>query len=281
MTRPLRLEFEGALYHITSRGDRQESIYETDADRHGFIALLADVCETYNWMCYAYCLMSNHYHLLIETPEANLSRGMRQLNGVYTQQFNRINHRCGHVFQGRYKSILVDKESYLMELARYIVLNPVRAGMERCAQDWPWSSYRATVGLVKTPGWLHVDWLLSAFGKNKPEAITRYVNFVVEGMKTPSVWNDLKQQIYLGDGCFVERMQMLIDDSIDLGEVPSPQARPQPKLIHEYLNQEKDRNMAIVRAYRSGGYTLKEIGDYFNLHYSTVSVIIRNSKLKT
>lgn len=281
MTRPLRLEFEGALYHITSRGDRRESIYESDADRHGFIALLADVCETYNWMCYAYCLMSNHYHLLIETPEANLSRGMRQLNGVYTQQINRINHRCGHVFQGRYKSILVDKESYLTELARYIVLNPVRAGTVRCAQDWPWSSYRATVGLVKTPGWLHVDWLLSAFGKNKPEAIARYMNFVVEGMKTPSIWKDLKQQIYLGDGRFVERMQMLIDDSIDLSEVPSPQARPQPKPIHEYLNQDKDRNMAIVRAYRSGGYTLKEIGDYFNLHYSTVSVIIRNSKLKT
>ena len=108
MTRPLRLEFEGALYHITSRGDRQENIYETDDDRLGFVSLLSKVCETYNWTCHAYCLMSNHYHLLIETHEANLSKGMRQLNGVYSQQFNRRNHRCGHVFQGRYKSILVD-----------------------------------------------------------------------------------------------------------------------------------------------------------------------------
>jgi putative transposase len=145
MTRPLRLEFEGALYHITSRGDRRENIYENDEDRQGFLSLLARVCETHNWTCHAYCLMSNHYHLLVETPEANLSKGMRQLNGVYTQDFNRCNHCCGHVFGGRYKSILVDKDSYLLELTRYIVLNPVRAGMVQRAQDWPWSSFRATI----------------------------------------------------------------------------------------------------------------------------------------
>ncbi len=126
MTRPLRLEFEGALYHITSRGDRREAIYESDADRSGFLSLLGDVCDTYNWVCHAYCLMGNHYHLMVETPEANLSSGMRQLNGVYTQDFNRRHRRSGHVFQGRYKSILVDKESYLLELTRYIVLNPAK-----------------------------------------------------------------------------------------------------------------------------------------------------------
>ena len=281
MTRPLRLEFEGALYHITSRGDRREDIYETDADRREFVSLLAEVCKTYNWTCHAYCLMSNHYHLLIETPEANLSRGMRQLNGVYTQQFNRRNQRFGHVFQGRYKSILVDKESYLLELTRYIVLNPVRAGMVRLAQDWPWSSYRATIGLARKPDWLQVDFLLSAFGKNKSVAITKYVNFVIEGIKSPSIWGDLKQQIYLGDEHFVERMQMLIDEDKDLSEIPAPQTRPRPKQIHEYLDQEKDRNRAIALAYQSGGYTLKEIADYFDLHYSTVSIIARNSNSKT
>lgn len=281
MTRPLRLEFEGALYHITSRGDRRENIYETDADRHGFVSLLARVCETYNWTCHAYCLMSNHYHLLIETPEANLSKGMRQLNGVYTQQFNRRYHRCGHVFQGRYESILVDKESYLLELARYIVLNPVRAGMVRWAQEWPWSSFRATVGLVKNPDWLQDDWLLSVFGKNKSDAIEKYMEFVIDGMNLPSIWVDLKQQIYLGDKGFIEQMQLLSDVNKDLSEIPSPQARPRPKQIHEYLSLEKDRNRAIAQAYQSGGYTLKEIADYFNLHYSTVSVIVRNSKSKT
>ncbi len=122
MARPLRLEFTGALYHITSRGDRHEDIYEDDADRKAFTSVLGNVCKTYNWVCHAYCLMSNHYHLLIETPDANLSRGMRQLNGVYTQTFNRAHGQAGHVFQGRYKAVLVEKDSYLLELSRYIVL---------------------------------------------------------------------------------------------------------------------------------------------------------------
>jgi len=126
MSRPLRLEFAGALYHVTSRGDRREDIYENDCDRKGFLELLGDVCETYNWVSHGYCLMSNHYHLIIETPEGNLSKGMRQLNGVYTKRFNSMHGRVGHVFQGRYKAIHVDKESYLIELSRYVVLNPVR-----------------------------------------------------------------------------------------------------------------------------------------------------------
>ena len=281
MTRPLRLEFEGALYHITSRGDRREAIYESDADRSGFLSLLGSVCDSYNWACHSYCLMSNHYHLLVETPEANLSRGMRQLNGVYTQDFNRRNRRCGHVFQGRYESILVDKENYLLELTRYIVLNPVRAGMVKGPQDWPWSSFRAIVGLAERPAWLQNDWLLSAFGNNKADAIERYIKFVSDGMHHASIWSDLKQQIYLGDDLFIHRVQALIDANKDLSEFPCAQSRPRPKPIHEYLLQEKDRNRAIARAYQSGGYTLKEIATYFNLHYSTVSVIARKSKSKT
>lgn len=137
MSRPLRLEYAGALYHITSRGDRREAIYEDDNDRNAFISVLEGVCDTYNWVCHAYCLMSNHYHLLIETPDANLSKGMRQLNGLYTQTYNRTHGRVGHVFQGRYKAILVEKENYLLELSRYIVLNPVRAGIVRSVRDWP------------------------------------------------------------------------------------------------------------------------------------------------
>ena len=135
MARPLRLEFAGALYHITSRGDRREAIYEDDADRHMFLSLLDQVCEAHNWLCHAYCLMGNHYHIIIETPNANLSKGMRQLNGMYTQRFNHKHGKVGHVFQGRYKAILVEKQAYLLELARYIVLNPVRAGMVRTAKD--------------------------------------------------------------------------------------------------------------------------------------------------
>jgi REP element-mobilizing transposase RayT len=131
MARPLRLEFAGALYHVTARGDRKEPIFEDDRDCQQFLLLQNEVCDTYNWICYAYCLMSNHYHLLIETADANLTKGMSQLNGVYTQNFNRRHDRVGHVFQGRYKTILGEKQSYLLELARYIVLNPVRARMVR------------------------------------------------------------------------------------------------------------------------------------------------------
>ena len=129
MSRPLRLEFAGALYHVTSRGDRQEDIYDDDCDRRLFLDIFGDVCDVYNWVCHGYCLMSNHYHLIVETPDANLSKGMRQLNGLYTRKYNLSHNRVGHVFQGRYKAIHVDKERYLLELARYVVLNPVRAGM--------------------------------------------------------------------------------------------------------------------------------------------------------
>ena len=142
MARPLRLEYAGALYHVTSRGDGREAIFLADGDRRLFLEVLAGVWSRFNWTVHAYCLMTNHYHVLVETPDANLSKGMRQLNGVYTQRFNRTYSRSGHVFQGRYKAILAQKEAYLLELARYVVLNPVRARMVRTTADWPWSSYR-------------------------------------------------------------------------------------------------------------------------------------------
>jgi putative transposase len=121
---------------LTSRGDGRDDIYLTDDDRALFLSVLGQVCERFNWECHSHCLMTNHYHLMIEAPVGNLSQGMRQLNGVYTQRFNQQPQRVGHVFQGRYKSILVQKESYLLELSRYIVLNPVRAGRVVKAENW-------------------------------------------------------------------------------------------------------------------------------------------------
>lgn len=281
MARPLRLEFAGALYHVTSRGDRQEAIYETDTDRERFLSVLSDVCERYNWVCHAYCLMDNHYHLLVETPEANLSKGMRQLNGVYTQSFNCAHSRVGHVFQGRYKAILIDKDSYLLELVRYIVLNPVRARMVRTARAWPWSSYRATVGQQAKPGWLNTEWLLAGFSRRKSKAIEAYKRFVSEGKSQPSPWEQLRNQVFLGDEKFVASMQRLIDVDKELSEIPSSQRRAVPKELTYYAEKHKTRNEAITSAYASGGYSLKEVGDYFELHYSTVSGIIKNHKSKT
>ncbi len=178
MTRPLRLEFAGACYHLTARGDRQEPIFEDDDDRFAFLDLLGKEILQQGWVLYAFCLMTNHYHLLLETPEPNLVRGMRRLNGVYTQTFNRRHHRVGHVLQGRYKSILVDKDSYLKELCRYVVLTPVRARMVASVEDWHWSSYRPTVGKISCPAWLAADRVLGLFGEGAGtrKAYARFVD---------------------------------------------------------------------------------------------------------
>jgi len=140
MARPLRIELAGGIYHVTSRGDRREDIFLDEGDRLAWLDVFGAVCNRFNWVCHAWCQMTNHYHLVVETVEGNLSQGMRQLNGVYTQTFNRTHRRVGHVFQGRYRAVVVEKDAYLLELMRYVVLNPVRAGIVSDAADWPWSS---------------------------------------------------------------------------------------------------------------------------------------------
>lgn len=274
MARPLRLEFAGALYHVTSRGDGREDIYLSDPDRRLFLDVLAGVRERFNWTVHTYCLMSNHYHLLVETPDANLSKGMRQLNGVYTQRFNRTHDRVGHVFQGRYKAILVQKETYLLELARYLVLNPVRARMVREPGDWPWSSYRAFIGRQTPPQWLETRWILAAFGQTESQAVQGYVRFVAEGKGQPSPWEQLKHQVFLGTEAFVESMRRKVPKERDLREIPLTKARAPAKPLSYYEHRYADRNGAIIAAYASGGYTMQHIGDFFGLHYSRVSKII-------
>jgi REP element-mobilizing transposase RayT len=146
MTRPLRIEYPGAVYHITNRGNDKKAVFKDDQDRETFLKILAFVNKRYHWLCHAYCLMDNHYHLMIETPDGNLSLGMRQLNGVYTQARNKRHGKTGHLFQGRYKAILIQKDTHLLEVCRYVVLNPVRARMVEKPEDWRWSSYQATGG---------------------------------------------------------------------------------------------------------------------------------------
>jgi REP element-mobilizing transposase RayT len=236
--------------------------------------VLAEVIKQFNWTLHADCLMSNHYHLLVETPEGNLSKGMRQLNGVYTQRFNRRHGRVGHVFQGRYKGIIVQKESYLLDLARHIVLHPVRARMVRSANDWPWSNYRATAGHREAPEWLATGPTLSAFAVRRLAAQARYREFVAQGRDQPSPWTQLKNQIYLGSDSFVERIQRKIAADADLSEIPAAQRRPVAKPLDHYRRKYPDRNEATALAYASGGYGLKEIGEHFGLHCSRISRIV-------
>jgi len=216
MTRPLRIAFPGATYHIMSRGDRRREIYRDDVDRVLFLDLLAREVRQQRWRLLAYCLMGNHYHLLLETPEANLVEGMRRLNGVYTQAFNRRHGQVGHVMQGRYKSILVDRDAYLMELARYVVLNPVRAGMVSAVQEWAWSSFRATAGIVPAEDWLACDAVLQQFGGEALAACNNYRDFVLAGVDAPSPWSQLRGQIYLGREQFlVDMAQLAVSQAAD------------------------------------------------------------------
>ena len=271
MSRPIRLEYAGALYHITSRGNERKPIFKDEADFELFLEVLGEVCDRHNWVIHSWCLMTNHYHLLLETPDANLSAGMRQLNGVYTVRFNRRYGRVGHLFQGRYKGILVDKSAYLLELNRYIVLNPVRAGMVDSPRKWLWSSYLQTLGLADSPNWLAIDQTLLLFGQNRQQACQRFIQFVASG-RGVNVWQHLSHQIFLGDESFVSEQQQRIKDlQLDLNEVPHKQARPMSKSLSYYETNYSDQKQAMSAAYQSGGYTMAEIASHFNVHYSTVS----------
>jgi putative transposase len=273
----LRLEFEGAAYHVTSRGNAREAIYFDDRDRRRFLEILKETAERHGWICHAYCLMTNHYHLLIETPGANLSRGMQLLNGVYTQWFNHRHQRVGHLLQGRFKAILVERDSHLLELARYVVLNPVRAGMVRRASDWRWSSYRATAGQEEAPTGLAVDWLLSQFGGDRERAIGAYRRFVRQGREA-RVWDGLQAGLLLGSSEFIDQMRPLLKEKPLDPEYRRRErfaARPSLEELFSDVRDRATRDERIHQAVRVHRYTLNEVGDFVGLRYSTISVIAK------
>ena len=278
MTRPLRIEYEGAVYHVTSRGNARQDIFLDDGDREGFLEVLSEVVKRFNWICHAYCLMSNHYHLLIETPDANLSTGMKLLNGVYTRAFNRRHNRVGHVLQGRFKGILVEKDSYLLELARYVVLNPVRAKMVRHPRHWRWSSYRATAGEIIPPRFLTTTWILAQFDEAPNRAVLAYRKFVKEG-RGIVVWDDLQGGMLLGNTGFVDGLRPLFKDQVAAKEIPRRErlaARPGlDKLFAGTASNKVARNEKIYEAVRIYEYTLAEVQTFLGLHYSTISIIAK------
>jgi REP element-mobilizing transposase RayT/DNA-binding MarR family transcriptional regulator len=274
MARPLRVEYPGALYHVTCRGNARGKIFLIDSDRELFLQVLTQAVERFNWLCHAYCQMTNHYHLLVETVDPTLARGMRQLNGVYTQEFNRRHSRTGHVFQGRYKAILVERDAYLLELARYVVLNPVRAKMGRSAKDWPWSSYRATAGIEVAPPLLATDWILEQFGPSKKKAQAAYRKFVSAG-RGVTVWENLRGQIYLGSDAFIE--QHAPSGSASLPEIPRAQRLVDRPMLDTVVTSSKDV-AGVAKAYLEHGYTMNEIAAHLNVHYATISRRLRQYK---
>ena len=267
MARPLRIEYPGAVYHITTRGNARQNVFVDEADRTAFLEILAKGTDRFHWLCHAYCLMGNHFHLLIETVDPTLARGMRHLNGVYTQAFNRRHARSGHLFQGRYKAILVEKDSHLLELARYIVLNPVRARMVRSCKDWQWSSYRATAGQSDAPEFLTTDWILSQFAQSPSEARRAYRRFVSAGRGVP-VWEKLRGQIYYGSDAFIG--QHVPEGSCASREVPREQRLADRPPIEDIFGTASEER-AIATAYHEYEYRLREIAVFLGVHYSTVS----------
>ncbi len=212
MSRPLRLEYPGALFHVTSRGNGRQDIFRDDRDRQFFLDLLGAAVKRFAWIVTAYALMPNHFHLLIQLTLETLSKGLQWLNSKYAQAFNQRHDRVGHLFQGRFHAALVEKETYFLEVLRYVVLNPVRAGMVRRPEDYIWSSHRAVLGYVPAPEWLAVDDVLVQFGPQRDLARANYQSFVdsaIEVEKSP--WADLVGQIYLGTDDWLERVRERIE----------------------------------------------------------------------
>ena len=281
MARPLRIQYPGAVYHVTSRGNAGQPIFKEDGDREEFLVTLRRVTERYRWRCHAYCLMPNHYHLVIETPEGNLVQGMRQLNGVYTQTFNRRHGRTGHVLQGRYQGILVQKESHLLEVCRYVVLNPVRAGLAKRPDQWKWSSYGGTAGIRTPQRCLTTEWVLGQFGQTRSRAAERYRAFVQDGMEAEAIWTQVKGQSLLGGETFLRRLLPYVRGREAVKEFPRSQryaARPSltkllpPRVVGTKLR----RDRAIAGAVGRFGYTQKAVADFLGLHYSTVSRLVNS-----
>jgi REP element-mobilizing transposase RayT len=238
MARPLRLEYPGAVWHLTARGNERKRIFRSAPDYLRFLELLGEAARRYNWIVYAYVLMTNHTHLVIETPEETLSRGMQWLNGKYAQWFNRKYKRCGHLFQGRFKGFVVEKETYLLEVLRYVVLNPVRAEMVERPEKYRWSSYRATAGYEGAPAWLAVAPVHSLFAPEREAAQRLYRTFVDDRLTDPrSPFENLVAQLFLGSEGWIERMRERIESRPRSDAHPAAQryaARPKmAKIVAE------------------------------------------------
>jgi putative transposase len=284
MARPLRIEFPGAIYHVTSRGDRREAIYRDDGDRLAQLEVIAQAMDRFDAQVLAYCLMTNHYHLVLHTRQGNLSRLMRHVNGVYTQRYNQRHGLVGHLLQGRFKSILVDRDAYLLALCRYVERNPVAADMVQLAGDWPWSSYLAHVGQCATPAWLDSNGLHGyLLGRNVGNAqdqrlaARRYAALVTESRPGDATfWQDtLQGQVFLGDEHFAERMRQLAQPQrMSAREVPKQQRRWQGAWADCLAQCESDRNRALHHAYRDNGITMTQLASHTGLSVSHISRLI-------
>ena len=299
MSRPLRIQYPDAWYHVMNRGRRGENIFISKEDYWSFVDLLKELSEVFNVNIAAYCLMPNHYHLLVQTPDANLSRSMRQLNGIYTQRYNR-RHGCdGQLFRGRYKSILVESDSYALELVRYIHRNPLDSGLVDNLQKYPWSTHKIYLSDAKKWKWVYTDYILKLFSKTKPESVKLYKQFVSK--ETPEGINRIfarrNQPSILGDKSFIEKIKEKYFHPKYFDEIPesrslAPDTDKIKSVVCDFYNIEdadlyltrrghfnEPRNVAVYLMRHLRNDTLNQVGEQFGIKkYSTVSSIIERVK---
>jgi putative transposase len=288
VSRPLRIEYPGAFYHVTSRGNERRTVFQSNRDREKYLSYLELAHERYGAVIHVYCLMGNHYHLLLETPKGNLSKILQYINGAYTTYFNIKRSRSGHLFQGRFKGILVDKDEYYKELSRYIHLNPVRVGMVEAPLEYPWSSYRYFVGRDKKPKWLTTEFVLGDFGGEGGRGFKKYREYVERGVNQ-EFDNPLKKVIvstFLGGNEFIDRIKLeyLEGKEIDRRDLPALKKilmGPSLELIERAVIKRVGRGHPLFRkiciylGYQRSGLNLREIGEYFGMQRSAVSQLSR------
>jgi REP element-mobilizing transposase RayT len=275
MARQLRIEIAGGTYHITSRGNARKNIFRDDRDRRRMLDSVSTAVNEYGWLVHAYCLMPNHYHLLIETPLPNLSRGMKKINGTYAQGFNARHQRVGHVFQDRFHSILVDKEDYLLTLSRYIVLNPVRAKIVAAPEEWTWSSYRPTIGTGPRPRFLTCEQILGYFGESREKARRAYSGFVNGNLAQKPPWTNLLGGVILGSEGFLKRIRGRLTEreSRELDRLQATERRPP---LEQLFSKRYTRPLSLEVAglaqeiSQRHGYSIKEIAHFLGIHQSTL-----------
>lgn len=300
MARPLRISFPGAFYHVTSRGNEQKPVYKNKRDRQKYLEYLGSATERYNAVIHGYCLMDNHYHILIETPSGNLPQIMRHINGAYTTYFNYKRDRSGHLFQGRYKAILVKKDEYAKELSRYIHLNPVRANIVERPEEFEWSSYSFYIGKEKSPEWLYSDFILGYFGKRITSAQKNYANFVTSLLNEEydSPLKGVTASLLLGSEEFIKEIKIkYLTDHKPTRDLPAIRQLTQKVTMQHIIELidtmaddtfSMDRNLKIYLCRKHTGEKLKTIGEYFGIGDSAVSQsgkrfedkIKKNRKLK-
>lgn len=292
MARPLRIEYFGAFYHITSRGNERKAVYKSQRDREKFLSYLESATERYGAVIHVYCLMDNHYHLLLETPSGNLSQIMHHINGAYTTYFNTKRERAGHLFQGRYKAILIDVDEYAKELSRYIHLNPVRAGIAENPEEYEWSSCQYYTVKRKAPEWLERDLILSYFGKKPITARKRYRGFVrsVMDREYENPLAELSHSVILGSGEFVaeikDRFLRNKQPDRDLPALRDISSRPELHYIEKTVDSVLQSDEKLARQvklhlyHRYSGMKLRKIGKRFGIGESGVTQASRRIGIK-